>query len=51
MADKTGYQLFYDQLQGMTAHQVHSACRKLMCEISDERLRELTRELIEEKAG
>jgi hypothetical protein len=49
MADKTGYQLFDDQLQGLTAHQVHAMCRKLMCEISDERLRELASEVEENR--
>ena len=36
-----GYKRFDDELQGMTAHQVHEACRMLMREIPDNRLCEL----------
>lgn len=37
----TGFKQFDDELQGMTAHQVHEACRMLMREIPDNRLCEL----------
>lgn len=42
---ETGFKQFDDELQGMTAHQVHEACRMLMREIADDRLAQIAQAL------
>jgi hypothetical protein len=51
MNSEEGFKKFDDELQGMTAHQVHEVCRMLMREMPDDRLKQLAENLRVFKAG